>query len=717
MINTKVYLYSPSSLGSGSYTVTIYFQQSSNASYLNLGDVITDTAFNSYEITNATLPFSDGGSVTVHFITTDILPVEDTDYNSIFNTPGTFDPNPRLKTTGYLYEIALFDSLNYEYTCRFAPDDNATAQNALVGDKILDFNGKEFEITFLPPAKFTDVDPFRVKEVELEAKNPSEGNSTLYSSTVSYKFYQGSDFTDFARTAIQDRDFKKLDLLLTNIGQTGIQGVTGLGIQGETGIAGIDGQTGVQGETGIAGIDGQTGVQGVTGIAGIDGQTGVQGVTGKDGVTGVQGETGVAGIAGVTGVQGQTGIQGLKGNLTGATFYLHEEESDISGYDKLLRSPANDPIETSVAMASKDNSEVLIKSFVTETNDPSTTLLDGGNWNFVNYVKVDSFLGDTYLVIKVLKRASGGSETPLFEVISLSPIDETTVTKHEIETVQPDFFLDPTDRLVVQYYVRSNYTEDFISLTLYFEGTTHYSHIHTPIIAIGPQGATGVGTTGIQGIQGATGIQGVTGAGIQGVTGAQGPEGLQGPAGVTGLSGSGSTGIQGVTGAQGPEGLQGPAGVTGIQGNTGAGVGGVTGVQGPQGLQGPPGLTGIQGVTGAGIQGVTGAQGATGISESPTSEYDNGNAGTSKTINFNNGPTQKVTLDQTTCTFTFSNPVNGMVYLLKIPQTAACTVTWPGNVKWPGSSPTLSGSSKTDVFTFYYDGTSYWGSYSLGYTS
>ena len=100
-------------------------------------------------------------------------------------------------------------------------------------------------------------------------------------------------------------------------GQTGIQGVTGLalgdtGIQGVTGFLGIDGQTGLQGTTGLA--LGATGIQGVTGFLGIDGQTGIQGVTGLAlGATGIQGVTGFLGIDGQTGIQGVTGFLGIDG--------------------------------------------------------------------------------------------------------------------------------------------------------------------------------------------------------------------------------------------------------------------------------------------------------------------------------------------------------------------------------------------------------------------
>jgi len=96
-------------------------------------------------------------------------------------------------------------------------------------------------------------------------------------------------------------------------GPTGIRGVTGVpgdgglqGIRGNTGFFGMDGSN--QGDTGLFGF---TGVKGVTGIS--PGDTGIRGITGflVVGETGILGETGIEGITGVFG--GETGIQGEAG--------------------------------------------------------------------------------------------------------------------------------------------------------------------------------------------------------------------------------------------------------------------------------------------------------------------------------------------------------------------------------------------------------------------
>ena len=84
-----------------------------------------------------------------------------------------------------------------------------------------------------------------------------------------------------------------------------------------------------------------------------------------------------------------------------------------------------------------------------------------------------------------------------------------------------------------------------------------------------------------------------------------------------------------------------------------------------------------------------------------------GNSGSSKTVDWSLGHSQDITLTAA-CTLTFSNPVAGEVYVLRVAQdgTGSRTITWPASVHWAaGTSPTLTTTaSKIDIFTFSYDG-------------
>ena len=95
-------------------------------------------------------------------------------------------------------------------------------------------------------------------------------------------------------------------------------------------------------------------------------------------------------------------------------------------------------------------------------------------------------------------------------------------------------------------------------------------------------------------------------------------------------------------------------------------------------------------------------------------EYNAGNGGSALTIDWNNGLKQKMTLTAN-CAISFTAPPGaGSGLVLKILPAAAgsYTVTWPAAVEWPNSSaPTMTSAlGRHDVYSFYYDGTTYYGS-------
>jgi hypothetical protein len=91
-------------------------------------------------------------------------------------------------------------------------------------------------------------------------------------------------------------------------------------------------------------------------------------------------------------------------------------------------------------------------------------------------------------------------------------------------------------------------------------------------------------------------------------------------------------------------------------------------------------------------------------------------SGTTCSFNWSSGNEHKAVLASNT-TISFANGVTGGRYVLLLKQdgTGSRTVTWPVSVLWPSASaPTLSTTaSKTDLFTFFFDGTNYFGNSSL----
>lgn len=92
-------------------------------------------------------------------------------------------------------------------------------------------------------------------------------------------------------------------------------------------------------------------------------------------------------------------------------------------------------------------------------------------------------------------------------------------------------------------------------------------------------------------------------------------------------------------------------------------------------------------------------------------------AGGTQNILFASGNIVNLTLNAST-TLTFSGHVVG-TYIIQVTQGGAGsnTLTYPASVKWSGgTAPTLTTTvGKTDILTFYHDGTSFFGTYSLNY--
>ena len=100
---------------------------------------------------------------------------------------------------------------------------------------------------------------------------------------------------------------------------------------------------------------------------------------------------------------------------------------------------------------------------------------------------------------------------------------------------------------------------------------------------------------------------------------------------------------------------------------------------------------------------------------------DDGNSGTTKTIDWASLPVGRHELTLTgNVTLTLNNPVDGGVYALVIKTGAGgFTVTWPASVKWPGgTAPTITTTaSKVDLVTLIWDNAAgkYYGSFNQNY--
>ena len=214
MLPSPVGVFSPASSGGGIYTFQLFFQSAGLAPYLRVGDIVTDLSSNQYQVTTwATSPsdFGSGTVVTTTFITSDVLPTASVGFDSLVETSGQQDVRPVVQTPGSIFNITLFSGQNAEYTLEASWTTVSEGNKAVVGDRIVDSLGKEFEITFLDTGQFSD--PFRMKEVENEGIAPGVGIAALYRHTPNLELFQGSPLNDDARTIIRNRDNTLLDNL------------------------------------------------------------------------------------------------------------------------------------------------------------------------------------------------------------------------------------------------------------------------------------------------------------------------------------------------------------------------------------------------------------------------------------------------------------------------------------------------------------------------
>lgn len=86
-------------------------------------------------------------------------------------------------------------------------------------------------------------------------------------------------------------------------------------------------------------------------------------------------------------------------------------------------------------------------------------------------------------------------------------------------------------------------------------------------------------------------------------------------------------------------------------------------------------------------------------------EFDNGNSGTARTINWDEGNFQRLTLNGN-CTLTLTNPQIG-TYVLRVINSGSFTLVWPSGSIGPGGTIPSPTANRNTIYTIYYSGTHY----------
>jgi len=161
----------------------------------------------------------------------------------------------------------------------------------------------------------------------------------------------------------------------------------------------------------------------------------------------------------------------------GVVYFLTDTPAGFGTYEYMSKTPDGlAEIQETVVV---NNNTVLIHEYMSDVAVNKTTI-DAGIWEFNLFGYVDTL--NANFVVDVYKRTTGGTETLLFsaetELISWTAVDLSSVT-----TVQQQFTCDATDKLVVKVSGKTTQTSN-VTLKLVHSGTTHYSHIHTPLTVV-----------------------------------------------------------------------------------------------------------------------------------------------------------------------------------------------------------------------------------------
>jgi hypothetical protein len=421
-------------------------------------------------------------------------------------------------------------------------------------------------------------------------------------------------------------------------GYSGYSGISGYsGYSGESGYSGYSGESGYSGYSGESGYSGYSGDSGYSGYSGDSGYSGYSGFSGYSGYSGESGYSGYSGPSGYSGYSGFSGFSGSPGTLVGITYYTDDQNSDVGTDKRMLRAPDADPEVQYAAIATL--SGTVIKEFTTILGDPGQNLITNGTWQSNLWAYVDSSGGANTIVCNVYKTdPTGPTKTLLFsfDPVTVTDVGSPTAFLPSI-SVQGDLTLATTDRLTFEYIAYSDVSGK--TITLCVGGSSHFSHVHTPLITQGYSGISGysgqVGTSGYSGYSGESGYSGYSGpsgysgysgeSGYSGYSGESGYSGYSGPSGYSGYSGeSGYSGYSGESGYSGYSGISGYSGYSGESGYSGySGVSGYSGYSGESGYSGYSGQSGYSGYSGeSGYSGYSGPSGYSGYSgESGYSGY------------------------------------------------------------------------------------------------
>jgi hypothetical protein len=175
-----------------------------------------------------------------------------------------------------------------------------------------------------------------------------------------------------------------------------------------------------------------------------------------------------------------TGLNTFTIPVNSQTFGAYVPATDPGTYaiGKWVSAPDTTITTQTDSADSTGNTEVLMAEFVTPL-PLGRTDITGGEWGFKTWCYSSSATDTNVIVIHVAKMATNGTIADLFTVTTADL--GTTTSLSQISSVQPAYTILATDRLVIQYWAKSDRGTGVRSLYMTHNGTTNYSYVKTPI--------------------------------------------------------------------------------------------------------------------------------------------------------------------------------------------------------------------------------------------
>jgi len=161
-------------------------------------------------------------------------------------------------------------------------------------------------------------------------------------------------------------------------------------------------------------------------------------------------------------------------------------DPSISHYLQLTRSPVFILSTQATATATGTPSSTVQFSYSgnpvswIDSDAIGVPFIQQGEWSDDLYASVNQPVSTTNLMVSFYSRSTGGVETHLFDITS-PRVTSSTPAEVSIEATETTYTVSPSDRLVVKVFAVLTGSGVSTTATLYFQGTTNASHIHTPI--------------------------------------------------------------------------------------------------------------------------------------------------------------------------------------------------------------------------------------------